>query len=82
MIKYTGTCLSYILLVILYSYVDLYGYRQEYQLAEVILYAWILILVIDEFREVKHRPYDNFNNRMTLLKRLMNIANDQLLRLI
>lgn len=51
-IKYTGTCVSYILLVMLYSYVALYGYRQEYQLPEILLYIWILVLIVDELREV------------------------------
>ena len=53
-IKYTGTCVSYILLVMLYSYVALYGYRQEYQLPEIVLYIWILVLIVDELREVRH----------------------------
>ena len=38
----------------LYSYVALYGYRKEYQLPEIVLYLWILVLIVDELREVRY----------------------------
>ena len=51
-IKYTGTCFSYLILILLYSYVTLFGFRYEYQVPEVVLYCWIFILILDEIREV------------------------------
>lgn len=51
-VKYTGTCVSFFFLIILYSFVVLYAFRWEYQMSEIILYVWIFILILDEMREV------------------------------
>ena len=51
-VKYTGTCISYLIFILLYSYVTLFGFRYEYKTEEVFLYVWIAILILDEFREV------------------------------
>jgi hypothetical protein len=51
-IKYTGTCISYIAFLVLYSYVALFGFRWEWSNPEIILYVWILILIIDEVRVI------------------------------
>ena len=51
-VKYTGTCISYLIFILLYSYVTLFGFRYEYKTEEVFLYVWMAILILDEFREV------------------------------
>ena len=51
-VKYTGTCISYLMFILLYSYVTLFGFRYEYRTEEILLYVWISILILDEFREV------------------------------
>jgi hypothetical protein len=51
-VKYVGNVISFIVLVLLYSYVALFGYRWQFQIPEIVLYVWILILFIDELREV------------------------------
>ena len=51
-VKYTGTCISYLIFILLYSYVTLFGFRYEHKTEEVFLYIWIAILILDEFREV------------------------------
>lgn len=53
--KYTGSCISFFVLILLYSYVALFSFRWNYQYAEVVLYLWILILILDELREVAFR---------------------------
>ena len=53
-VKYTGTCISFFFLIALYSFVVLYGFRWEYTTPEIILYIWILILILDEMREVSN----------------------------
>ena len=40
-VKYTGNCISYLVLLVLYSYVAVFGYRWHYQIPELVLYGWI-----------------------------------------
>ena len=55
-VKYSGICISYLLFIVLFSYVALFGYRWEYQIPEICLYAWILILIMGEVRELLKEP--------------------------
>ena len=38
-VKYVGTCISYLIFLLLYSYVILFGFRYEYQIPELIVYG-------------------------------------------
>ena len=51
-VKYTGSCISFASLLLLYSYVAIFGYRFQYQTAEIVLYVWIAILILEECRQV------------------------------
>ena len=55
-VKYSGICISYFCFITLFSYVALFGYRWEYQIPELCLYAWILILIMGEVREYLKEP--------------------------
>ena len=50
--KFVGNCVSNICFATLYSYVALYKYRWEYQMAELVLYGWLIIRLISEIRKV------------------------------
>ena len=52
-VKYTGSCISFASLLLLYSYVAIFGYRYQYQTPELILYVWVGILIIEECRQVR-----------------------------
>ena len=41
---YSGNCISYVLLLTLYSYVAVFGYRWGYQIPELVLYGWAATL--------------------------------------
>ena len=64
-IKYTGSVLSYFAFIILYTYVALFGFRWEYQYAELALYAWIAILILDEVREIAIEPSNTFRGKLS-----------------
>ena len=55
-VKYCGICISYFCFITLFSYVALFGYRWHYQIPEIGLYAWILILITGEVRELLKEP--------------------------
>ena len=38
-VKYVGTCISYLIFLLLYSYVILFGFRYEYQIPELVVYG-------------------------------------------
>ena len=38
-VKYVGTCISYLIFLLLYSYVVLFGFRYEFQIPELIVYG-------------------------------------------
>ena len=44
-VKYAGMLLSFMLFILLYSYVILFGYRWEYQIPEICLYVWICVII-------------------------------------
>ena len=52
LVKYIGNGLSYIIFLILYSYVALFDFQWKISYVEMVLYIWFLILIIDEMREV------------------------------
>jgi hypothetical protein len=52
-VKYTGSCISFASLLLLYSYVAIFGYRFQYQIPEIVLYIWIAILILEECRQVR-----------------------------
>ena len=43
-VKYVGTCISYLIFLLLYSYVVLFGFRYEFQIPELIVYGERYIL--------------------------------------
>ena len=55
-IKYTGIGMSFFMFIFLYSYVILFGYRWEYQIPELCLYAWICVIIVGEIRELFKEP--------------------------
>ena len=50
MVKFYGNCISYLAFVLLYSYTALFNFTWQFQYSEMALYAWFVILIIDEFR--------------------------------
>ena len=38
-VKYVGTCISYLIFLLLYSYVVLFGFRYEFQIPELVIYG-------------------------------------------
>ena len=64
-VKYTGSCLSFVALLLLYSFVCIYGYRYDFQNAEIVLYIWFVILILDECRQVRKMNSLKINKKLT-----------------
>ena len=64
MVKYVGTCVSYLGFLILYSYVILFGFRYEYQIPEIVVYGWIVVLILDEMREYIIEPSKSAHGKL------------------
>ena len=56
-VKYTCNVISYVLFLLLYTSVALFNFEWKFQVAEIILYLWLLILILDEFIELFSQPY-------------------------
>ena len=56
-VKYTCNLISYIMFLLLYTCVALFNFQWQIQDAEVVLYVWFLILILDELSEVSSQPY-------------------------
>ena len=56
-VKYTSNVITYILFLLLYTSVALFNFEWQIQEAEVVLYIWFLILILDELREVCSQPF-------------------------
>ena len=55
-IKFYGECISYTLFVVLHTYVALFNYTREFLIPELVLYVWIIILIVDDFRQLLEQP--------------------------
>ena len=63
-VKYIGHFVSYALFLLLYSYVALFNYTWRYKTSEMALYLWLLILILDELREVIIQPSSTVLRKM------------------
>ena len=69
-IKFYGDCISYTIFVILHTYIALFNFSREFQYPELVLYAWFLIMILDEIRQLFSQPskklgtkiYDHLDN--------------------
>ena len=55
-VKYIGTFISYTMFLLLYTSVALFNFEWQYRPTEIIVYVWLLILVVDESREIYLEP--------------------------
>ena len=51
-VKYVGTCVSYLCFLLLYSYVILFGFRYQYQILELVLYGKIYFFITNIGKEL------------------------------
>ena len=63
-VKYAGMLLSFMLFILLYSYVILFGYRWEYQIPEICLYVWICVIIVGEIRELFKEPSKRMKGKL------------------
>ena len=63
-VKFIGNCISYLLFLLLYSYVAIFNFTWSLQNSEILLYVWFLILIVDEFREVLIQPSSNLYRKL------------------
>ena len=60
-IKFYGECISYTLFVLLHTYVALFNYTRDFLLPELVIYVWIIVLVVDDFRQLLEQPARKFH---------------------
>lgn len=56
LVKYVEHCASYIIFLLLYTYVLLFAFRWEIQPSEIVVYVWFATLILDEVRELVQQP--------------------------
>ena len=56
MVKYIGSFVSYAIFLLLYTSVALWNFEWQYRGWEVVVYVWLVILMVDETREIYLQP--------------------------
>ena len=56
MVKYIGSFVSYAIFLLLYTSVALWNFEWHYRSWEVAVYVWLIILMVDESREIFLQP--------------------------
>ena len=56
MVKYIGSFVSYAIFLLLYTSVALWNFEWQYRSWEVAVYVWLIILMVDESREIFLQP--------------------------
>ena len=64
LIKYMGTFISYAFFLLLYTSVALFNFEWQYRASEIVVYVWILILMVDESRELFLQPAKNWKSKV------------------
>ena len=55
-IKFYGDCISYTIFLILHNYIALFNFSREFQISEIVLYLWFLVMIVDEIRQLFSQP--------------------------
>ena len=55
-VKYIGSFISYAAFLVLYTSVALFNFEWQYRAPEILVYVWLLILMIEESREIYLQP--------------------------
>ena len=63
-IKFYGECISYTLFVALHTYISLFNYTRDFLIPELVLYIWMIILMVDEFRQLLEQPARKFYHKV------------------
>ena len=64
MVKFIGNVCSYFVFLLLYAYVAIFNFTWRTQYSEIVLYAWIVINVLDELREILIQPSNKFFRKL------------------
>lgn len=63
-VKFYSNCISYSLLVLLYTYVALFNYTRQFLVPELVVYAWIAILLLDDVRQLVGQPAKKLKSKV------------------
>ena len=64
LVKYIGTFISYALFLLLYTSVALFNFEWQYRFWEVVVYIWLIILMVDESRELFLQPAKHWKTKV------------------
>ena len=64
MVKFIGNVCSYFVFLLLYAYVAIFNFTWNIQNSEMVLYAWIVINMLDELREIFIQPANKFFRKL------------------
>lgn len=64
MVKFIGNVCSYFVFLLLYAYVAIFNFTWRTQYSEIALYAWIVINMLDELREILIQPSSKFFRKL------------------